>query len=122
MHASRGKRSLRFIHFTEYPHRPLGDYFRIKTRGGKSPKLLGKKILLLRPIIFTASQQLVLSLQSLPVIWSGHPERVEGSSGEKHFAVLCLASSWLPVETLRNIPEAPGFAKGQRFQVLRNHF
>lgn len=42
------------------PNRPLRDYFRIKTRGGKSPKLLGKKILLLCPIIFTGSQQLVL--------------------------------------------------------------
>lgn len=60
MHVSRGKCILLFIHFTEYPHRPSGDYFGIKTRGGKSPKLLGKKILLLHPIIFTASQQLVL--------------------------------------------------------------
>lgn len=60
MHVSRGKWSLLFIHFTEYPHRPLGDYFRIKTRGGWSPKLLGRKFLLLHPIIFTVNQQLLL--------------------------------------------------------------
>lgn len=41
-------------------HRPLGDYFRIKTRGGWSPKLLGRKFLLLCPIIFAVNQQLLL--------------------------------------------------------------
>lgn len=72
MHVSRGKCSLLFIHFTKYPHRSLGDYFRIKTRGGKSSKLLGKKIPLLHPIISTGSQQLVLkdAVTGSDLVWT----------------------------------------------------